>query len=946
MRIEDLGLSVRAVNVLSRQNIKTAEQLIQAAEHPEIMLTWPNLGVKTLNELQAKAEELKPGEAKQENGDGCNLPPQIHIVNLSLIQARQKLRIDPARLSVRAGRILEENGIADLLQVTGWTEADYAKFDGIGKGTAAELLNKVTAEANSYFIAFSHQNEKNTLTGRWCSSRKSETKIADAENWNELLVAKTLEEWEAIWHQLPPAETAGRDVDFLFCDEIPKTCVQQADEICDLLKRLEVHVSAGIAHMIAVRLAAMQVDLNSAMDDSTILDAFFENQLVTAAVEELLVKYLTAVKRECTIRELREALPDHRLSERLLHRSVERMLNNGNLLQEGYGFALPVKTAEEWAASMHDKRLKDILLSKFSGETLEAIGQRYELTRERVRQLIAKSFGENVFYEDRYVYVYTTYVIDDETGPLIWGPSSYHYLETRYKRGTADLECALEDSKINISLRRRIEQVVHRHYLRIGDKLIPKRRPAVMDYVIQTYCQEQVSYDEFVRYYDRFCNQHGLTGNQFALDSGSVKNRFALQRDVLYAFHGHFRYYPIDQYDFDELFETLNLGQYKDVSYSALYFFRAYPELMRQYDIHDEYELHNLLKKLLGSPNAYDLEFSKMPMLNFGKPNPDEQVLDLLIEKAPIAQNKLAAAYEQRYGVKPAVAAGTNFKCIAEYLEGRTYYIDAPVLPAASVAAMKAVLTEDFYSMAELNKIYAATVHGAKKSDLTQYVIRSLGFLPYNEYIIRDTFHSAADCFRWLLLKDECVDLELLPEEMTNLKQFTSVMMELRADYEIIEYMPKRLINISRFHALNVGKDELREYCQAVSDFTLPARYFSIHSLRASGFRHPLDDLGFDDWFYSSVLQQDYDHFSVQRMGKERVICRGRNPFSRTDVLADIVDQYGKIDIDDLVDVLYQRLGIQMDAGRVVMLIDRSDMYYDRIMRTVYVDYDTYFDDI
>lgn len=87
MRIEDLGLSVRAVNVLSRQNIKTAEQLIQAAEHPEIMLTWPNLGVKTLNELQAKAEELKPGEAKQENGDGCNLPPQTHIVNLSLIQA-------------------------------------------------------------------------------------------------------------------------------------------------------------------------------------------------------------------------------------------------------------------------------------------------------------------------------------------------------------------------------------------------------------------------------------------------------------------------------------------------------------------------------------------------------------------------------------------------------------------------------------------------------------------------------------------------------------------------------------------------------------------------------------------------------------------------------------------------------------------------------------------
>lgn len=39
MKIEDMGLSVRAVNVLHNQHIETADQLIQAAEHPEIMMT-------------------------------------------------------------------------------------------------------------------------------------------------------------------------------------------------------------------------------------------------------------------------------------------------------------------------------------------------------------------------------------------------------------------------------------------------------------------------------------------------------------------------------------------------------------------------------------------------------------------------------------------------------------------------------------------------------------------------------------------------------------------------------------------------------------------------------------------------------------------------------------------------------------------------------------------
>ena len=947
MRIDDMGLSVRAVNVLHHNHIETAEQLIAAAEQPEKMMSWRNLGVKTLNELLAKAEELKCGGTKEDGVDDCDLPHRTYVLNLELMQSRQQRSIDRSKLSGRACRTLEENSITDLLQVVGWTTDNYTQFPGTGAGTAAELYSKVTANANSLYIAFEQSKEKQTLIGRYCFQGNGELKMADKDAWNALLAAKSQEAWEVLWRQLPMAEgNLGIEVDLLFCDEIPQRCMQQAGDVCELLMQLGVHVSADVAHMIAIRLTAIQGDSEAALEDCAVLDTFFENHLVTDVVDGLLVDYLIATKRDCTIPELLTALPEHALSARLVDRAIERMTDRGQLLLEGRGVALPMETAEEWAASLHDERLKDILLSKFNGETLEAIGQRQGLSRERVRQLIAKSFGDTVFYEDRYRYVYTTYLIDREVGVLLWGTSSFHYLDTRYKHGAVDLECALEDEKISVDLRRRIEQVLHRNYLRVGEKLIPRRRPEVMDYVIQICCRERISYDEFSLCYKQFCDQHGLSGDKFALDTGSVKNRLALKQDVLYGFHGYFRYYPIEQYDFSELLDTLNLAQYKDVSYSALYFFRLFPELMQQYDIRDEYELHNLLRKLLGMPNAYDLEFSKMPRLNFGEPNVDEQVLELLIEKAPVAQDELAATYEQRYGVKLAVVTGTYFKCIAEYLKGRTYYIEAQDLPAECIAAMKMVLTADFYSMAELSRIYAATVQGAKKSDLTQYVIRSLGFLPYSEYIIRDTFHSATDYFRWVLLKDECMDLELLPAAMTNLNQFTAVMMEVKADYEIIEYMPKRLINISRFRTLNVGKDELREYCRAVFDYPLSARYFSIHSLRASGFRHALDDLGFDDWFYSSVLQQDYDHFSVQRMGKERVICKGRNPFSRTDVLADIVEQYRKIDIDDLVDVLRQRLGIRMDTDDIVMLIDRSEMYYDRIMRTVYVDYDTYFDDI
>jgi hypothetical protein len=49
--------------------------------------------------------------------------------------------------------------------------------------------------------------------------------------------------------------------------------------------------------------------------------------------------------------------------------------------------------------------------------------------------------------------------------------------------------------------------------------------------------------------------------------------------------------------DFTELLEELELDVYEDVEFSAKKLIDCHPELMRKYDIRDQYELHNLLRK-------------------------------------------------------------------------------------------------------------------------------------------------------------------------------------------------------------------------------------------------------------------------------------------------------------------------------------------------------------
>lgn len=65
----------------------------------------------------------------------------------------------------------------------------------------------------------------------------------------------------------------------------------------------------------------------------------------------------------------------------------------------------------------------------------------------------------------------------------------------------------------------------------------------------------------------------------------------------------------------DRLWSELDLEQYEGLDISALMLLRSEPELMREFDIRDEYELHNLLKKTAAG-RIRGLSFGRMPMLS------------------------------------------------------------------------------------------------------------------------------------------------------------------------------------------------------------------------------------------------------------------------------------------------------------------------------------------
>ena len=46
-------------------------------------------------------------------------------------------------------------------------------------------------------------------------------------------------------------------------------------------------------------------------------------------------------------------------------------------------------------------------------------------------------------------------------------------------------------------------------------------------------------------------------------------------------------------------------------------------------------------------------------------------------------------------------------------------------------------------------------------------------------------------------------------------------------------------------------------------------KYFTISSIREKGFTHYLDELGFDDWFYTSILIEDKREYHILESAKK-----------------------------------------------------------------------------
>ena len=895
--ISVLPLSVRAQNCLRRADIHTIGTMM---DYPaDEFINIRNMGVRSVEEILGFIRSLKDGtgdyvlaEAQEQAAAVVPMVQEpaasddMSTVFLDETGAIvQDIPVKELLFSVRARNSLTRNGYKFASELVGITYGELMNLQNMGVKTAEEVLayiEKISVQRGTCVT----QNEANSSGNDLAAEMHSA--YGEGENvWlREIFTVKS---------QFP--EAMGETLIYRLYDSVFVRGTVKA-KILQIVEENNNEISK----------TALEEKLPQHLNNTTIL-------------EEILLEL--------------EAISAVEMGEVMIYRQYPSVM--------------------EFAAHIENDRIREVIQGRIEGKTLQEIGEQYGVTRERVRQLMQKGLRKKPYLrEDKYAYLYDHYDFSLEDFVLAYDEphETYYYLEmisqiTRAKR--KPLEEILTDTAVAPELRKKAERAIYKRYVSTDGVRVKMTRPDLIKHYIKINCKSLTKFDDFVSEYNLWLDSLGLGDDPSLMIEARTYENILNQCDyVLWNQWRSFRYYNILEQDFEDLLSTLNLEQFEDTEFSTLKLFRDYPLLMEQYDIHDEYELHNLLKKIWVSENE-SVKFKKMPTIEVGSANTYNQVLTLLLQYAPITAEDLANRYEEEYGVKALTVRGNYLRALDHYFYKGVYSIDYAALPSIQFARMQTVLDRDFYTIQDVKRLYKREFPNSDESLLNPYTLKTLGFHVYpgySGYIVKNTFSGATDYFHTILTQDDIVDMRAYGTAIRNIATYDSEHRRLRNAYEIIEFSPLQYISIRRLNEAGVTKEHLRAYCDAVAKYYEKGEYFTTTSMRNSGFVHDLDDLGFEEWFYSSILFEDRDNFSAQRIGGTRLFLRGKPNGNLADMLVWLLDKYQKIDFYDLLDMLENQYGIFLPKEKVVEIISDTELYYDAIMETVYIDYDTYFEEI
>lgn len=873
------NLSTRAINILARNNILTLSQLKECSEKE--LRSMRGLGGKTLDEIVTFRDNPLDEETADEtmNAEGMfcvALTPEI----LNSLSYHQITEID---MSARGFHYLTLMGCTTIAQLVRLKREDFQKTANIGEKTI-EIIEESTKKwllENGYYGDGSvlqtipnadAESSTNTIFGRILTS-EMRTSLS-FHNVSELnlssraanaLIRGNYITLDKIAELSIPKLTATKGIGLNTVNDIitqtrnwltvnsyyESENFNISDNEKDLFEKLHsaFHFFLSVNPLQLLDACRKEAGYSSLIESyngeitGCVISKFLEISFVRESIKEWFRQTSTSIG------EGTESMPEEKFAEIIYNRIEEQyaqlLLNSikeSGIFTVLYDTVLiPRKTLSEYIHNLEssDDPKEKMLAERLHGAALQDVGERYGLTRERIRQIAVKQLKKcPSLFEDYYADVFQKYLLGKDTLKEIFPettPETHQYLSMRYKKGHSIPEYESgEDFHGTFAgqVRYALKKIARRKNL---------TRASAVSYVLKHDCLNLVDFEQFQHKYNAYIEWLNVPPEKYSLNWRSLANRLRLQKNLVFESDGRFRYL---YYDNEKLKNLIDFNRYKNSVVSCELIYSDYASELDEMDIQNGYELFCCLKngdadekdpaKKLSQRYPFDIIFRRIPVAIIGTVTEEEQVVTLLKELSPIGYMDFWTAYEERFGIKRDSALANLGNCATPYLVNGTYIIDVPMLDASDVEIVRNELNKKkFWFIDELETLWKQLCIHSSRDSLNAATLRSLGYLMFAAgYAYSNQYNSMRDYLYDEQIRDgevfKCAEQD---QRLVHLSAFQSCLSKEESALRIFEIAPREYVKDKYlFEQCGVTREDVVEFQQQVKPLCQNV-YFNAHSI-------------------------------------------------------------------------------------------------------------------
>lgn len=580
-----------------------------------------------------------------------------------------------------------------------------------------------------------------------------------------------------------------------------------------------------------------------------------------------------------------------------------------------------------------DDRVGQILQFRVEGERLQSIGDLYGLTRERVRQIVAKEISKfPLVYEDYFSEPYQYFSMSKEQFIRAFPEVSeegFGFLAIRYKKGINKVnEEAV--NRYNGLWKERLSDFLDEENELDDRRTISKAKLAMR--VLLDNLDRPLTLAEFEFAYHNYMHTRGYPEKRLKFNVCTIKNVLRSTEHIVFNRENKVRYCAVES---NEVWNNICFSQYKNKVISCELIFRDYRDLMDDLDIRDGYELFYVIKNSL---SVWDGQFSircrRVPTIILGDASEENQAVQLLKEISPINFADYYEAYEKRYGVWRNSAQGNSaiFETLQIYYTNGQYVIDVPTINKADVRSLCVALRQrPIWFIEDLEELVDEVCVYSTRECINRAAFKRIGYALHNDYVYDESYGTSSDLLNQIVFSKDIVDLNFLDRRLTNLPVFTSLLDKKKNALEYIEINPKILMSCGKVREVyNLSLEDI----QAIQLRTIQYNedtYFNGRTLWEKIKEMPaVQKLHGNDWMLTCIMRQQSSVASLRVKGGI-ILSLDSSLLNLGRICEWLVSLSGPMSINTLARVFNDTFGTSITSWKIAEKIRTSGLW-DKIV--------------